>query len=150
MDEKPIGLELRRLSLRMSRYMEAHSNCKRIEELTGANSWIIAYIGTQDGRDVFQRDLEKNFGITRSTASKTVDAMVRKGFVERQSVDYDARLKKLVLTEKALGILDLMDRDKRNVEKMLTAGFSEKEKEELHGYIVRITRNIENCSEDKV
>ena len=35
MDEKPIGMELRRLSLFMSRYMDAHSNCKKIEELTG-------------------------------------------------------------------------------------------------------------------
>ena len=121
-----------------------------IDRITGSSSWIIAYIGEEKNKDVFQRDLEKKFGITRSTASKTVDAMVKNGFIERSCVDYDARLKKLVLTQKALDILDIMDRDRRNIEEVLTAGFSDKEKEKLHGYIVRMTKNLESCSEDKV
>ena len=150
MDEKPIGMELRRLSLFMSRYMDAHSNCKKIEELTGTNSWIIGYIGAKKNGDVFQRDLEKAFGITRSTASKTIDAMVAKGFVKRESVDYDARLKKLVLTEKALGIIDLMDDDGAKMEAALLGGFSDKEKQQLRGYIARMTENIKTCPEDKV
>lgn len=150
MENKPIGMELRKLSLHMKRYMESHSHCKMIDRITGSSSWIIAYIGEEKNKDVFQRDLEKKFGITRSTASKTVDAMVKNGFIERSCVDYDARLKKLVLTQKARDILDIMDRDRRNIEEVLTAGFSDKEKEKLHGYIVRMTKNLESCSEDKV
>ena len=149
MDERPIGMELRRLSLLMSRYMEAHSNCKRIEEITGTNGWVIAYIGAKKG-DTFQRDLERTFGITRSTASKTVDAMVKKGFIERKSVDYDARLKKLVLTEKAVGVLDLMDADGERMEAALMNDFSEEERKKLRGYIARKTKNLENYPEDKV
>ena len=121
MENRPIGMELRKLSLHMKRYMESHSHCKMIDRITGSSSWIIAYIGEEKNKDVFQRDLEKKFGITRSTASKTVDAMVKNGFIERSCVDYDARLKKLVLTKKALDILDIMDRDRRNIEEVLTA-----------------------------
>ncbi len=150
MDEKPIGMELRRLSLFMSRYMDAHSNRKKIEELTGTNSWIIAYIGAKKNSDVFQRDLEKTFGITRSTASKTIDAMVAKGYVNRVGVDYDARLKKLVLTEKALRVVGLMDDDGKRMEAALLDGFSDEEKQQLRGYIARMTENIKTCSEDKV
>ncbi len=150
MDEKPIGMELRRLSLCMSRYMDAHSSCKKIEELTGTNSWIIGYIGARKNSDVFQRDLEKAFGITRSTASKTIDAMVVKGFVNRVGVDYDARLKKLVLTEKALGIAGLMEEDGAKMESALLSGFSDEERRQLRGYIARMTENIKACSEDKV
>ena len=50
-------------------------------------------------------DLEKEFDITRSTASKNVDLLVENGFIVREQVDYDARLKKLVLTEKAKEVL---------------------------------------------
>ncbi len=149
MDEKPIGMELRRLSLCMSRYMDAHSNCKKIEELTGTNGWIIGYIGSKKGKDVFQRDLERTFGITRSTASKTIDAMVAKGFVNRVGVDYDARLKKLVLTEKAMDVIDLMDEDGKKMEAALLSGFSDEEQRQLRGYISRMTENIKTCSEDK-
>lgn len=150
MEEKFLGLELRRLSLLISRYMESHTNCKKVKELTGSNGWIIGYIGRINDGDVFQRDLEKTFGITRSTASKTVDTMVEKGFIERQSVDYDARLKKLVLTEKARNVLEIMDEDKARIEGTLTKGFSDEDKEKLCEYLSRMTRNIEACSEEKL
>lgn len=150
MDEQFVGLELRRLSLLISRYMDAHSNCKKVKELTGANGWIIGYIGSANGRDVFQRDLEKTFGITRSTASKTVDAMVQKGFIERQSVDYDARLKKLVLTKKSIDILEIMDNNRKRIEEMLTKDFSEDEKEKLCEYLSRMIQNIEACPKEEL
>ena len=150
MEEKPISLELRRLSLLMSRYMESHTNHRLVEELTGTNSWIIGYIGakTKKGEDVFQRDLERKFGITRSTASKTVDAMVKKGFLQREGVDYDARLKKLLLTQKACGVLGMMSNDGKMAEAALTKDFSEKEKQNLRDYIERMIKNLKTCSED--
>ena len=48
--------------------------------------------------------IEKEFDITRSTASKNVDLLVENGYILREPVDYDARLKKLVLTEKSLSL----------------------------------------------
>ena len=59
MENRPIGMELRKLSLHMKRYMESHSNCKIVDKLTGSSSWIIAYIGEEKNKDVFQKDLEK-------------------------------------------------------------------------------------------
>ena len=100
MENKPIGMELRKLSLHMKRYMESHSHCKMIDRITGSSSWIIAYIGEEKNKDVFQRDLEKKFGITRSTASKTVDAMVKNGFIERSCVIMTQDLKNLFLPKK--------------------------------------------------
>ena len=147
MAEKSVSLNLRRLGLYVRRFMEANSHRKTIEQVTGTNSWIIGYIADHPDRDVFQRDLENVFGITRSTASKTVDALVEKGFVERTPVDYDARLKKLVLTKKASEVLDLMKEDRAMLESVITAGFSDGELEALHGYIERITENIEAYSE---
>ena len=48
---------------------------------------------------VFQRDIEREFSITRSTVTNILQLMERKGYIERRSVPQDARLKKLVLTE---------------------------------------------------
>ena len=120
------------------RYIDNHCNKKSIDRLTGPNGWIIMYISEHDGQDVFQRDLERKFNITRSTASKVVNLMVQKGFIERQSVPYDARLKKLVLTDKASSIVALLDEDRKSVEETLTKGFTDEELEQLHGYLVRL------------
>lgn len=148
MENRAISAELRYLSKMIMRYMEAHNGKKKLEKTTGMNCFVISYIGEKAGKDVFQRDLEKEFGITRSTASKNIDLMVRKGYIEREPVDYDARLKKLVLTEKSLAVLENMRAGRAEFEKTLTKGFSDAEKDNLRQYIARLTENIKSVPEE--
>ncbi len=116
--------------------------------MTSSNGWAIIYISNNPDRDVFQRDLEKEFGITRSTASKNIDLLERDGFIERQKVDYDARLKKLVLTKKSEGILTLIKADQDELEAKLLEGFSEEELVTLRSYIRRLMTNLETTPEE--
>ncbi len=146
--DKPISLELRTLNNMIMRYMDKHSHKKNIDAITGTNGWIIAFIANRPDKDVFQRDLENIFGITRSTASKVVNLMVHKGLVERQSVPYDARLKKLVLTPRAQELSNLMQQDAVDMETMLTKGFSQEEREQLSGFIARMRENVRRQSMD--
>ena len=150
--KKALGLELRSLSNLMRRYFEQYSHKKCIEAITGTNSWIIGYVGdkTSEGIDVYQRDLETRFGITRSTASKVVNLMVQKDLLERRSVPHDARLKKLVLTEKSLEIKKLMDEDHNRFESALCKGFSPDELLQLFGYIERMKKNLKELSKEEV
>ena len=64
------------------------------------HGWIIEYLYRHRDEQVFQRDIEREFSITRSTVTNILQLMERKGYIERQSVPQDARLKRLVLTEK--------------------------------------------------
>ena len=139
---KRIGIDLRCLSNLTLRFMENKANKKYVDNITGTNGWIIGYISDHRDRDVFQRDLEEEFSITRSTSSKVVNLMVKKGLIVRESVPQDARLKKLVLTGKALDIAKLMEQDGENLEKTLRKGFSEEEIETLHSYLVRVKKNL--------
>ena len=43
-----------------------------------------------------------------------------------------------------------MDEDGAKMEAALLGGFSDKEKQQLRGYIARMTENIKTCPEDKV
>ena len=92
--ERSIGNEIRVLSNMIHREISNSPGMKKVERVTGTNAWIIGYIAQQGTRDVFQRDLEQKFGITRSTASKVVNLMVQKGLIVREKVPGDARLKK--------------------------------------------------------
>ena len=147
MMNKRVGLELRSLNNEISRFIDNHLNRKKIQKITGTNGWIIGYISENSHRDVFQKEFEKKFGITRSTASKVVNLMVQKGLIERQNVESDARLKKLVLTEKSNEISKIMEEDGKVIEKVLTKGFSDDELEQLYGYIRRMRENIKNKAE---
>ena len=54
--------------------------------------------------DVYQRDIEREFEIRRSTATGILQLLERNGLVCRECVPQDARLKKIVPTEKALAL----------------------------------------------
>ena len=144
MQKDCIGNDVRILSHQIHRWIENSPNKKKVDSVTGANAWIIGYISekTKSNEDVFQRDLEKNFGITRSTASKVVNLMVEKGMVERQSVPWDARLKKLVLTDRGREIDKLMENEFIMAEQTLARGFSEQELVQFFDYIHRMQKNM--------
>lgn len=128
------------------RYIDRYTEGKKaLDSLTCSNGWIIGYVCEmkEEGKDVYQRDLENNFGITRSTASKVLGLMEKKGLVERVSVSHDARLKKIIPTERSLEIGRIIKEDNEKMELLLRKGFSPKELEQLYGYLERIQTNIE-------
>lgn len=142
MAQRHIGQELRIIHNLTKRLIDNSSNKKQIDNVTGTNGWIIAYLTEHSGQDVFQRDLEREFGITRSTASKVINLMVEKGLIERQPVPHDARLKKLVLTPRSKTLSELFIKDQSLIEARLTQGFSEEELDILHAYLKRLHTNL--------
>lgn len=56
-----IGFELRTVNNMLHRQIIASENIKRVDELTGATGWLIGYLVHNRDRDIFQKDIEKNF-----------------------------------------------------------------------------------------
>lgn len=134
---------MRSLSHRIHRFFQNSPNKKTVDTITGTNGWIIGYLADRQDRDVFQKDIEREFDVTRSTASKVIDLMEQKGLVERQKVASDARLRKLVLTEKSLQLAELIAEDKKHLDEVLMRNFTEEEKEKLTEFITRMRKNLE-------
>lgn len=70
-----------------------------VEELTSMHGRILGYLYWSRPKDVYQKDIEEHFNITRSSVAGIVKLMEQKGYILRQSVQGDARLKKLSLTD---------------------------------------------------
>ncbi len=100
--ENEIGFAVRRLFNAIKRDIESTRDSEGIEHVKGINGWAISYLYENSDKDIFQRDFEEKFSIRRSTASKMLKTMEQNGFIERISVESDARLKKIVLTDKAI------------------------------------------------
>ncbi len=145
MDSKQrcIGRELHRLDNCIHRYLCQFScECKTQEEVSGTNMRIIRFLKANENRDVYQKDVEKEFGITRSTASRVLVLMEEKGLVKRLSVPQDARLKKLILTEKSKQMGEAMRRIGEKTDEQLLKGFSEEEQKQLYMFIDRMVENV--------
>ena len=94
-------------------------------------------------KDVFQRDIEAEFQIRRSTASEVLQAMEGGGLLRREPVGYDARLKKIVLTDYAQEIRKQLGEQVERIESLLTEGFTQEEIDRFFSYVERFNANLE-------
>ena len=94
-----IPAQMRRVNNLISRRVNLYSRQNGVEDVTAMHGWILAYLYRERDREVFQRDIEHAFSITRSTVTNILQLMEKKGYIRRMSVPQDARLKRLVLTE---------------------------------------------------
>ncbi len=141
MDNINVYSALQDLQLSAERYMRNNITDSNITDEAGSNAWIINYIFSSK-RAVYQRDLEKEFGINRSSASKSVDALVERGLVIREHIPEDGRLKKLTLTEKGQKIAEQFAARENCVDKALTNGLSMSDKKLLASLIGRMKINL--------
>ena len=95
-----IPAQLRRVNNLIFRKIGQNARQNGLEAVTPMHGWIMEYLYRHPDEPVFQRDIEREFSITRSTVTNILQLMERKGYIARQNVEQDARLKQLVLTEK--------------------------------------------------
>lgn len=114
------------------------------DALTGRNFWVLRYLEEHEGETVFQKDLESAFKIRRSTVSCMVELMEQKGLLRRESVDGDARLKRLILTDKSKEILAAVSKGVENLESEVRACFNPKEYDALMSLLKRLSDFLEN------
>ena len=144
MEHEPnYGLEILRISTMLRRCADNSMEIRQTQNLTGSNGWILDFLYEHEGENIYQRDLENTFSITRSTVSKVVKLMESKGLIRRESVFHDARLKKLLLTDKGREVYRLAAKANSELEKRIASGFSPEELEQLGQYLERIKRNLE-------
>ncbi len=139
-----IGWQIKVLSNLIKREVGNFGCDKYQDELTGNNMFIIGYLARHREEDVFQKDLEEFFSVRRSTMSTIILRMEQKGFLSRESVSHDARLKKLVLTEKGEQIHEMIESKIEDTEKKLSSGLTEDEKQTLFHLLEKLRRNLES------
>ena len=140
-NDRLLGMEIRKLSNCMRHAAPRFCND---EDVTAVNGRIIMYLYHHREEDIFQKDIEYEFSIRRSTSSSIISLMEKKGYIERVSVAHDARLKKLVLTDKALQLCDIIHKNTMEFEKTLRNGITEEELKVFYSVLDKIVDNINN------
>jgi len=146
MNEKLIGIQLVRLSNAIRRMTFNESICYGDTENrpTGTQEMFLAYISAIDNKqDIIQKDLEGWFNIRRSTATEILKRMEQKELIIRIPVEYDKRIKKIILTDKARKICKENYNRILKTEKKLARGFSEEELCILERLLKKVENNIE-------
>ena len=117
--------------------------------ITAVQSRVIYYIlvHCQDG-PVFQRDVESAFGLSRSTATGSLQLMEKKGIIRRESVPSDARLKSLVPTSRAVEVNAEVSVGLEEMERRLTKGLSSGQVQLFREMAAQMLRNLDEWARE--
>lgn len=138
-----VGYKIRLIHNQIHKDMEAKRQANEEEfALTSMQRWTVGFLKEHEKEEIYQRDIEAEFQVSRATASNMLSLMERKGLIERLSVEHDARLKQLVLTEQGRAIMERAESDVNEMEDRLMQGFSEDEVRQLCGMLDRVLENI--------
>ena len=121
--KRDAGKLINTVSHQLKRQMCSH---EAEDSLTNMQRHVLHYILFESlKRDIYQRDVEKEFQVRRSTVTGTLQLLERKGLIRLESVERDARLKKVVPTDKAEGIREYVLDNIRYAEAVLRKGIPE-------------------------
>lgn len=141
--DRTYGHKLRMLHNGIEKFMDSRRG-NRVK-ITSVQCATLRYLirRERDGQDAFQKDIEAAFSISGATASNILKGMEKKGLIERVPTEYDARLKRIILTELAYE----GDREAKcnvyRMEQTIVNGMTEEEARMFRNLLERALHNVE-------
>lgn len=142
--ETLLAFRIKSLNNQIGRHFERTAISENSANLTGMQYAVLGFIN-ENGQDkeIYQRDIEGEFNIRRSTASEMLQLLEKKGFIGRESVADDARLKKIVLTKEGRELEAIAKTNAQRLQDRLTIGLSEEELRQFYLIMDKIQKNME-------
>ena len=104
---------------------------------------ILGYIHRHQ-EDVFQKDIEQLLKIRRSTATGILNTLEKRELIYREPVEYDARLKKLVVTSKGIEFEKRAIKCLKEIEDDIRVGLTETEISTFFSVLDKIKYNAQD------
>lgn len=104
---------------------------------------ILGYLFHHSDAPVYQRDIEKEFRISRATATNTLQVMEKNGLIVRKSQDKDARLKRVMMTGPVRERHAKVEEHMHLMDRKILQGMTETEVSELYRLLGKLQDNLE-------
>ena len=140
---RQLGFELKAANNMIRRKIDAIFAQMEGNEINGMQGPLLGYLyhKSRNG-DVYQKDVEKEFRIRRSTATVMLQNLEQKGYIVRVASTEDARLKRILLTEKAIEHHNLIEEQIRDFNRELENGITEEEKQTFLTILDKMMQNL--------
>ena len=116
---------------------------------TGAQGKIIHYLFCNTDKTVYQKELEKSFGLRASTATDLIKSLEKMGVIKRAPSKEDARFKEIILTDKADEYKEDVCHDLEMLEEKLTSRISKEELDSWFDITNKILTNLGGMENEK-
>ena len=140
--ERHTGYEIKALSNLLRRKVLESAGAHDGDEFTEMQVKVLGFLAHNRDQEICQKDIEEAFYIRRSTASRLLKRLESQGFIVRQPVERDARLKRVATTPKADALCQQVMERIDSVESLLTRGLSQEELEQFLTIVEKLKRNL--------
>ena len=135
------GKMINRISNRLRRRSMAVQEAVGI---SGSQGNILDYILVESmKRKVYQKDIEREFGLRPPTASEVLKALEKRELICRVPDEEDGRWKRIVFTKKAEKIHEALRREIEESEALLLRGISREEQETFLEIAGKMLKNLD-------
>lgn len=143
-EKNKLGLHISKINHIISRSMDSAVINTIDNTLTVSQAYVIDFISMQgDNQDVFQKDLEKAFDLKRSSISLMLNNMEKSDLIKRVPVTEDARLKKIILTDKSKKLYEKISIAIDSVENRVCENITPDELKVFKRVLDKIRNNLE-------
>ncbi len=117
--------------------------------LTGVQASMLKFINdkSRSGK-VYAKDIENEFDMRRATIAGIMQLMEQNKLIERKAEGADARLKEIVITKKALDIVNNINLSIQKVEKDLKDDISKEEISTFINILNKLSNNLNKKGEN--
>lgn len=138
-----ISFYLKKLDNHVQRHLYSIYQREELQDCSLMNMWVSDFLFDNQERDIYQKDIEKEFFINRATASKMLSLMEEKRLIRRTPSLSDARQKKIELLSRGYELQKICVIVRREIEKKIAKGFSKEEIENFKSMCRRMIVNME-------
>ncbi len=120
------------------------------EKLRGLNTTqmgTLLYLWDYEAEGVFQKDIEAHLRIRRSSVSSQLHNMERSGIIKRLPVPEDARLKRVLLTEKGRDLCREVEAFHREIESYMMKILTQGELDALASILGKLVDGLDESAE---
>lgn len=112
--------------------------------ITGAKGNILNYILLESEKhNVYQKDIEKEFGLRPSTATEVLKNLEEEELIVRIQDEEDGRYKKIVFTDKAEKIRSVLRGEIEQTEELLLKGITPEEQKIFMKITAKMLENLQ-------
>ena len=140
--ERHLGYEIKALSNLLRRKVLESAGSGEGDDFTEMQVKVLGFLAQNRDQEICQKDIEEAFYIRRSTASRLLKRLEAQGFIVRQSVERDARLKRVTTTPKADALCQQVMERIDSVEAALTRGLTREETDRFLATVEKLKRNL--------
>lgn len=120
------------------------NNKVSLMDLTHAQCRILGFLNVNRDKEIYLNDIEKEFCLKRPTVTGIIRRLEEKEFILIEPKCNDKRYKRVVLTDKSEEILEIMEENLKNAEKILYKNLTDSDRSELYRILTIMFNNIRN------